>query len=210
MLPHVSRAKSAQQIQGALVKQVLCARLGIAPSRLFHVSVAPCFDRKLEASRPQFAYGTLDALQDSDVRSTHATDKQQQSSAPEPVREVDLVLAAAELLELLRASDERWLDAPPLPADDLCAALRLFRCDRMILLDQSSIVILTLSGLSFCALMNVLRKCSFDNSARPLRRQMRTITRAPATLLLTTRSASIINRWDYQQYPLLVGQFFLL
>ena len=119
----MSRAKSAQQIQGALVKQVLCARLGIAPSRLFHVSVAPCFDRKLEASRPQFAYDSLDVLPDPDAGSTRATGQQQQSSAPvaEPVREVDLVLAAAELLELLRGADEHWLDAPPHPADDLCA-----------------------------------------------------------------------------------------
>lgn len=106
------------------MKQVLCARLGIAASRMFHVSVAPCFDRKLEATRPQFVVHELDAFNahsaaDADADDTRPT--REQSSSSEPVREVDLVLAATELLELLRDSDARWFDAPPHPADDLCA-----------------------------------------------------------------------------------------
>ncbi len=46
ILPHVSRVRSAQQIMGAFIKEKfpLCK----------HVTVMPCFDKKLEASRGDF------------------------------------------------------------------------------------------------------------------------------------------------------------
>jgi len=54
LLPHISKVKSAQQLMGSIVKQFLPLRLGIDPSRLYHITVMPCFDKKLEASREDF------------------------------------------------------------------------------------------------------------------------------------------------------------
>eukprot|EP00092_Neocalanus_flemingeri_P012616 GFUD01013597.1.p1 GENE.GFUD01013597.1~~GFUD01013597.1.p1 ORF type:complete len:482 (+),score=176.67 GFUD01013597.1:38-1483(+) len=54
LLPHISQVKSAQQIMGSVVKQFMPARLGVEQSRVYHVTVMPCFDKKLEASREDF------------------------------------------------------------------------------------------------------------------------------------------------------------
>lgn len=82
-LPQISTVKSPQQIMGTLVKYHLAARLGLRcarvsasratvvahapphcrPEQVFHVSVMPCFDKKLEGSRDDFfnaAHGTRD------------------------------------------------------------------------------------------------------------------------------------------------------
>ena len=67
ILPHISTTKSPQQVMGSLVKTYLPAFLddGIAatPDRLYHVTVMPCYDKKLEASRQDFyddVYSTRD------------------------------------------------------------------------------------------------------------------------------------------------------
>ena len=39
---------------GSLVKTHLSGKLGVAPSKIFHVTLMPCFDKKLEASRENF------------------------------------------------------------------------------------------------------------------------------------------------------------
>jgi len=54
LLPHISQVKSAQQIMGSIVKQFLPDKLGVDMSRVYHVTVMPCFDKKLEASREDF------------------------------------------------------------------------------------------------------------------------------------------------------------
>ena len=54
ILPHLSRVKSAQQIAGTLLKYGHAAAIGVAPERVCHVSVMPCFDKKLEAARDDF------------------------------------------------------------------------------------------------------------------------------------------------------------
>jgi len=54
LLPHISQVKSAQQIMGSIVKQFLPLKLGIDLNRVYHVTVMPCFDKKLEASREDF------------------------------------------------------------------------------------------------------------------------------------------------------------
>jgi hypothetical protein len=38
---------------GSLAKRVLAPAWGVAPGRLFHVSIMPCYDKKLEASRSE-------------------------------------------------------------------------------------------------------------------------------------------------------------
>ncbi len=35
------------------MKQLLAAAWGVAPGQLYHVSVMPCYDKKLEASRDE-------------------------------------------------------------------------------------------------------------------------------------------------------------
>jgi iron only hydrogenase large subunit-like protein len=47
----ISAAKSPQQILGTIVKKMIAAQLDVNPSRIIHVTVMPCFDKKLEGSR---------------------------------------------------------------------------------------------------------------------------------------------------------------
>jgi len=83
-LPMISPVKSPQQIAGSLVKRMWAKQRGIAPHDLYHVCVMPCYDKKLEASRPEFRLPGPDAS----------------GSQDEATREVDLVLSASELIEL--------------------------------------------------------------------------------------------------------------
>ncbi|MBN3283219.1 NARF factor, partial [Polyodon spathula] len=63
--PHICTAKSPQQIMGSLVKDYFGKQQGLAPDKLYHVVVAPCFDKKLEALREEF-YNSLQDTQDVD------------------------------------------------------------------------------------------------------------------------------------------------
>ena len=53
VLPHLSRVKSPQALMGTLLKTTLSRVVGIAPDRIWHLAVMPCFDKKLEASREE-------------------------------------------------------------------------------------------------------------------------------------------------------------
>ncbi|EST05396.1 Iron hydrogenase, large subunit, C-terminal [Kalmanozyma brasiliensis GHG001] len=89
LLPYVSTTKSPQQVAGVIAKRFLPERLGLlagsgttdpSPSKgptIYHVTVMPCYDKKLEASRPDFY---------DDVTST---------------KEVDCVLTTGELDKLM-------------------------------------------------------------------------------------------------------------
>ena len=81
-LPYISTAKSAQQIMGELVKGQLSKEVTGAKSA-YHVTVMPCYDKKLEASR-------LDFFHEEDDPGTVGA-------------EVDLVLTTSEVLELIEA-----------------------------------------------------------------------------------------------------------
>lgn len=85
ILPYISTVKSPQQVLGALVKR--CRWGGHVPNtgagidaatvgRILHVCIMPCFDKKLEAARPEFASSEGD-------------------------RDVDIVLASLEIADLL-------------------------------------------------------------------------------------------------------------
>jgi len=76
LLPLLSTSRSAQAVMGVLVKHWLASKWGKTPSQVYHVTVMPCFDKKLEASRNEFA--------------------------PEEVRDVDCVLSTGELAQLMR------------------------------------------------------------------------------------------------------------
>ncbi|KAG6915783.1 hypothetical protein DXG01_009821 [Tephrocybe rancida] len=65
MLPFISRTKSPQQVMGTLVKNWMSKHWGKTPSEIYHVTVMPCYDKKLEASRTDF-YNDLYATRDVD------------------------------------------------------------------------------------------------------------------------------------------------
>lgn len=54
LVPYLSRVKSPQQIMGSLIKQVWQEKNG--HSSVYHLSLMPCFDKKLEASREYFMH----------------------------------------------------------------------------------------------------------------------------------------------------------
>eukprot|EP00696_Hemimastix_kukwesjijk_P001287 gnl/Hemi2/11630_TR3999_c0_g1_i1.p1 gnl/Hemi2/11630_TR3999_c0_g1~~gnl/Hemi2/11630_TR3999_c0_g1_i1.p1 ORF type:complete len:432 (+),score=96.61 gnl/Hemi2/11630_TR3999_c0_g1_i1:189-1484(+) len=98
-LSHMSTARSAQQIMGALVKHYYAPRhLGLtSPGEVYHATVMPCFDKKLEASRDDFA--------------------------TDGVRDVDLVLSSLEILEILREKQINFLALPEIPVDRLFSSV---------------------------------------------------------------------------------------
>ncbi|PSN44495.1 putative cytosolic Fe-S cluster assembly factor [Blattella germanica] len=54
VLPHIATTKSPQQIMGSLVKYHLSSEMGRTPESVYHVTLMPCYDKKLEASREDF------------------------------------------------------------------------------------------------------------------------------------------------------------
>ncbi|CAH1170504.1 unnamed protein product [Phaedon cochleariae] len=52
ILPYISTTRSPQQIMGSLIKQWVGHRLGDRP--IYHITLMPCYDKKLEASRQDF------------------------------------------------------------------------------------------------------------------------------------------------------------
>lgn len=103
VLPHLSRLKSPQALTGTLLKTVLSQRLNVTPDQIWHVSVMPCFDKKLEASREE--------LTDIYWRPSSADPPPAQ-----PVRDVDCVITARELIML---ADTRGISFPNLPKEPL-------------------------------------------------------------------------------------------
>ncbi|KAI0049829.1 iron hydrogenase [Auriscalpium vulgare] len=91
MLPFIARTKSPQQVMGTLVKEWLSDKWQKRPDQIYHVTVMPCYDKKLEASRSDF-YNDM-----------YAT------------RDVDCVITTGELDRLMR--EKGWdLAAPPPPS----------------------------------------------------------------------------------------------
>ena len=111
MLPFIARTKSPQQVMGTLVKEYLAMTwdrkygcsfpsyivlslisLDCRPDQIYHVTVMPCYDKKLEASRQDFH---------NDIYST---------------RDVDCVITTGELEVMMR---ERGFDLSlPVPGED--------------------------------------------------------------------------------------------
>ena len=103
ILPHLSRLKSPQALSGTFLKTVLSKQLGVPPSQIWHLAVMPCFDKKLEASREE--------LTDVSWRSN-----EESSDSQPPIRDVDCVITARELLTLASA---RNISLPDLPLRSL-------------------------------------------------------------------------------------------
>ncbi|GFO32096.1 cytosolic Fe-S cluster assembly factor narfl [Plakobranchus ocellatus] len=95
ILPYISTTKSPQQIMGSLVKNYFAERLGKTPDAVYHVSVMPCFDKKLEASRTDFF---------SDIYQT---------------RDVDCVITSAEVEKMLEKEGTSLSSVEDHPLEDL-------------------------------------------------------------------------------------------
>lgn len=81
LLPLISAVRSPQQAMGTIVKHFLSAhRWNVPPRDVYHVTVMSCYDKKLEASRADFADEVVG------------------------VRDVDCVITTGELLAILPAS----------------------------------------------------------------------------------------------------------
>ena len=93
LLPHMSKIKSPQQVMGVLIKGWWASTHRLSPSQVFHVSVQPCPDKKLEAARPEFAAVTASA--------DHSEGSGEELTDQRGVRDVDLVLSTTELLQLI-------------------------------------------------------------------------------------------------------------
>ncbi|KAK2144898.1 hypothetical protein LSH36_721g01043 [Paralvinella palmiformis] len=95
ILPNISTTRSPQQVMGSLVKDYLANKLGLTPDKIYHVSVMPCFDKKLEASRPDFYDKTSSA------------------------RDVDLVITSAEVEQMLEKESLSLSSIEERPLDNL-------------------------------------------------------------------------------------------
>jgi len=93
MLPFISGTKSPQQVMGTLVKEWMGSKWGKHPDQIYHVTVMPCYDKKLEASRQDFY---------NDIYAT---------------RDVDCVITTGELELLMREKD--WDLSMPVASEDL-------------------------------------------------------------------------------------------
>ena len=88
LLPHLSSAKSPQQMFGAIAKTYYAEKAGIDPAKIVSVSVMPCTAKKAEAARPEMNASGY--------------------------RDVDVVITTRELGSMIR---EAGLDFKHLPED---------------------------------------------------------------------------------------------
>ena len=94
ILPYLSTIRSPQQLIGSFIKTMYTRRQGVSPDKVWHLSVMPCFDKKLEASREDFAENG--------------------------VRDVDCVITTAELVKMI---EERGVDFSNLPESQTLSSL---------------------------------------------------------------------------------------
>ncbi|NWW76455.1 NARFL factor, partial [Climacteris rufus] len=95
IIPYISTTKSPQQVMGSLVKGYFAEQQHLPPDRIYHVTVMPCYDKKLEASRADFF------------------NQEYQS------RDVDCVITTGEVLKLLEQEGVSLPDVDPSPLDSM-------------------------------------------------------------------------------------------
>jgi iron-only hydrogenase group A len=106
LIPHLSSAKSPQQMFGAIAKTYAAEKLGIDPTKMFVVSVMPCTAKKFERSRDEF----IDAYE---YWSEKGIAKGKKFS------DVDAVISTRECAKLLKIYDIDLLEMPEEDADSL-------------------------------------------------------------------------------------------
>ncbi|KAJ7397116.1 Nuclear prelamin A recognition factor [Pitangus sulphuratus] len=97
---HICTAKSPQQIMGSLVKGYFARQQNLSPEKIFHVVVAPCYDKKLEALREDF----YTALSNSS--------------------EVDCVLTSGEIVQIMEQKNVSMKDVTEVAVDSLFADIK--------------------------------------------------------------------------------------
>lgn len=108
VLPYLSRLKSPQALTGVLLKSILSQQLGIHPEQIWHLSIMPCFDKKLEASRQELTDWHWRLTSDPGI-----------DSIPQ-VRDVDCVITAREILML---ADSRGINLAKLPREPISPSI---------------------------------------------------------------------------------------
>ena len=93
---------------GALVKRIFCAAHNLDPASVYHVAIMPCYDKKLEATRPDFTV----AVQESNVIVASEA-----APARRHIEETDCVLATSEVHELLQQRHELLSQQPEAAMD---------------------------------------------------------------------------------------------
>ncbi|XP_052050751.1 cytosolic iron-sulfur assembly component 3 [Apodemus sylvaticus] len=99
ILPYISTARSPQQVMGSLVKDFFAQQQLLTPDKIYHVTVMPCYDKKLEASRPDF------------FNQEYQT------------RDVDCVLTTGEVSRLLEEEGVSLPELEPAPLDCLTSSM---------------------------------------------------------------------------------------
>ncbi|XP_037265937.1 nuclear prelamin A recognition factor isoform X3 [Falco rusticolus] len=97
---HICTAKSPQQIMGSLVKGYFARQQNLSPDKIFHVIVAPCYDKKLEALREDF----YTALYNS--------------------QEVDCVLTSGEIVQIMEQKNVSMKDVAEIAVDSLFGEIK--------------------------------------------------------------------------------------
>ncbi|KAM6166455.1 cytosolic iron-sulfur assembly component 3 isoform 1-T1 [Erethizon dorsatum] len=95
ILPYISTARSPQQVMGSLVKDFFARQQNLTPDKIYHITVMPCYDKKLEASRSDF------------FNQEYQT------------RDVDCVLTTGEVFRLLEEEGVSLAELEPAPLDSL-------------------------------------------------------------------------------------------
>nr|XP_061807896.1 nuclear prelamin A recognition factor-like isoform X1 [Nerophis lumbriciformis] len=91
--PHICTARSPQQIMGCLVKDYFSKQQKLNADKVYHIVVAPCFDKKLEAVREEFYNSLLES------------------------RDVDCVLTSGEIYYLMQQKKVSIEELDSLPLD---------------------------------------------------------------------------------------------
>lgn len=99
ILPYISSTRSPQQMMGSLVKAYFAGQQGLSPQQIYHVAVMPCYDKKLEASRPDFYLAEAET------------------------REVDCVITSGEVQKMLEEEKVSLCDVQPVPLDTMFSSV---------------------------------------------------------------------------------------
>ncbi|KAM4820060.1 cytosolic iron-sulfur assembly component 3 [Thomomys bottae] len=99
VLPYLSTVRSPQQVMGSLVKDFFAQQQHLTPDKVYHVTVMPCYDKKLEASRLDFLCQEHQA------------------------REVDCVLTTGEVFQMLEEEGVSLSELELAPLDSLTSSL---------------------------------------------------------------------------------------
>ncbi|XP_010541924.1 PREDICTED: protein NAR1 [Tarenaya hassleriana] len=110
ILPYISSVKSPQQSIGATIKHHLYRALGLRLEEVYHVTVMPCYDKKLEAARDDFVF------QMGSEGGTRDNEGLEQT-------EVDSVLTTGEVLDLIKLKGVDFKELEESPLDRLLTNL---------------------------------------------------------------------------------------